>query len=156
MAEFIAKLIAYGTVGVAAGPVVAVFITPIFLVLRLYFYVPLVQKKILEKAKQEGHVIEATLYRTYAQKERSSTGMLMETGRRVGDYKYEYKGKTRKYGLVSINNLPEKINLYYIKNPKKAVTANYLGMREVPWFKSYLIISVILIVVILIIGMVLG
>ena len=60
-----AKVIAYVLVGIFLGPIFSIAVTPIFCLLRTIFYVPLIRKKLREKAIEEGHVIEATLQKRY-------------------------------------------------------------------------------------------
>lgn len=55
---------------------------------------------------------------------------------------------------VSHWGLPDTLKLYYIKNPKKAMTSGELGIRETPWIKMFLLTWLILFVVFTIIGLV--
>ena len=144
-----AKIIACALIGIFSGPIFSLAVTPIFCLLRTIFYVPFIRKKLLEKAKQQGHIFEATLKKSYDVMEDG-----LPTAKEIGVYRYQYKGKTRKYRAITITGLKKTITLYYIKNPKRATVANDLGNWEIPWFRSYLIISLIITVGAFIAGMI--
>ena len=56
-------------VGIGMAPFFAIFATPIMVYLRIVFYVPFIREKLLEKAKADGHIIEAKLQKTYDDRE---------------------------------------------------------------------------------------
>lgn len=142
------RIIAIVLIGITVGLVFSLAVTPLFIFLRKIFYVPIIRKRLFEKAKADGHIIEATLVKTisgyYAYEEADKDLKAIET-RYV--YHYDCGGKIGKYVTDSTNTPPEKITLYYIKNPRKATAANELGTYETPWTtwaKSYLVISLVI------------
>ena len=137
-------------VGIGMAPFFAIFATPIMVYLRIVFYVPFIREKLLEKAKADGHIIEAKLQKTYDDRDKDGNW----TGKTVGVYVYEHKGKTRKTRLSSHWELSDTVNLYYIKNPKKAMPASQLGVCEQPWIKMYFLTCAVLAVIFSIIGIV--
>ncbi|MBR4084457.1 MAG: hypothetical protein IKK33_09280 [Lachnospiraceae bacterium] len=144
------KILAYSLIGVFMAPFFAIFATPIMVYLRIAFYVPFIREKLLQKAKDNGHVINAKLQKTYDDRDKDGNW----NGARVGIYTYEHKGKKCKTRLVSHWGLSDTVNLYYIKNPKKAMPASQLGVREQPWIKMYFLTWGVLAIVFTIIGMV--
>ena len=145
------KIITSALIGFFMAPFFAVFATPVMALLRSMFYVPFIQKKLLAKAKENGHVIKAKLQKKYREPSRIGAG---HTSAEVGIYAYEYNGRTKRYRATSSWGLSDTINLYYIKNPRKATLERYLGMTEVPWGKMFLLSWLILFVVFTVIGLV--
>ena len=144
------KILIWAIVGIGMAPYFAIFATPIMVYLRIVFYVPFIREKLLEKAKADGHIIEAKLQKTYDDRDKDGNW----TGKTVGVYVYEYKGRTRKTRLSSHWELSDTVNLYYIKNPKKAMPASQLGVCEQPWIKMYFLTCGVLAVIFTIIGIV--
>lgn len=138
-----AKLIVCIFLGILSGLAASLVITPIFCVLRFIFYVPFIHGRLREKAKKEGHVVEAHLEKkhTIMPDDKGSITTMKETG----TYVYYVNGRKYKCRLMddAIPGLSDTINLFYIKNPRKATTGGSIGNREWPWFKFYLIISLI-------------
>lgn len=153
MSELIAKAIVCGAVAVMLGTVIAFFLTPVFMLFRAQFYVPFTQKKLIEKAKQDGRVIKASLYKTRAEHKHSNKGGMHTTGRTIAFYQYPCKGETRTYRLTTAGTVKKTIELYYLKNPKKAVPANHIGIYEAPWIKSFFLLASIFTAVIFAVGM---
>lgn len=141
--DVITKIITSAVFGLMFGPVVSVMITPIFCLLRKIFFVPFNRQKFREKAEKKGHVVEATLQKYHTIDD--DPGMPID--RKMGTYTYQVKGKKYKYRLMTSNRLPSTITLFYLKKPRKATTSGNLGNRECPWFKFYLIISLIVAIV---------
>lgn len=52
--------------------------------------------------------------------------------------------------------LDKTIPLFYIKKPRKATVGGDLGNFEVPWFKIYLILSLVCAVALMIVGLTIG
>ena len=144
------KILIWAIVGMGMAPFFAIFATPIMVYLRIVFYVPFIREKLLQKAKDAGHVIEAKLQKTYDDRDKDGNWI----GAMVGVYVYEHKGRTRKTRLSSHWELSDTVNLYYIKNPKKAMPASQLGVCEQPWIKMYFLTWGVLSVVFTIIGIV--
>ena len=148
------EIILWIAVGIGMGPFFAIFATPIMVYLRIVFYVPFIREKLLEKAKADGHVVEAKLIKTYDETESDNDGGFHYTGAEVGVYTYECKGRMRKTRLRSQWGMPDTVPLYYIKNPRKAMPASQLGVCEQPWIKMYFLTWGVLAVVFSIIGIV--
>lgn len=146
--EVIAKVL----ISIPFGIVISLFITPIFIFMRKIFYGPLTNKKLLEKAIKDGHVVQAKLIKRYdvkqdSEKMRMGNGMgMVPTGEQEGVYEYEYNGKTYRYHAISAHigqELSKNATLYFIKNPRKAATKKELFLTaKSPWIVSYLILSV--------------
>ena len=136
-----AKLIVCILAGVFFGPVISLVITPIFCLLRVIFYVPFIRRKLLEKAKEDGHVVEAHLikHHTISPDDNGPYTTMKE----MGTYIYYVNGRKYKYHAITdaIPGLDNTMPLYYIKNPRKATTGGDLGIKEQPWLKIYLISS---------------
>ena len=144
------KILIWAIVGMGMAPFFAIFATPIMVYFRIIFYVPFIREKLLQKAKADGHIIEAKLQKTYDDRDNDGNW----TGAEVGVYVYEHKGRTRKTRLSSHWELSDTVNLYYIKNPKKAMPASQLGVCEQPWIKMYFLTCGVLAVIFTIIGIV--
>lgn len=137
-------------IGLAAGSMLSIIIAPIFSVVRLCRYIPLINERICEKAQRDGHMIHATLIKRkgYYKRNYHTTSNEIEhsTEEYRTEYTYEYdcNGKKRRYKVDSKDEFPETITLYYIKNPKKACIPGQLGYSEKYLIKHYFIISLIL------------
>lgn len=151
-----AKMIAYGLVGICLGPLASLAITPIFMYLRIIFFVPFIRRRLWEEAERKGHVIEASLKKTQDLTEYDTELGRVPTMRKMGTYSYQVNGKNYTYRGISSNRLPETITLYYIKKPKKATLSNRLGNWEQPWLKCYLGISLFVTIATVIVGMIIG
>lgn len=146
------KIIFYVLVGIFLGPVASLAITPVFWLLRAWFYVPFIRKSLQEEAERKGNVVEAHLLESHGYID--SNGM--PTMDEVGKYSYEVNGKSYRYRLMSTTGIPETITLYYIKNPRKATLAHDLGTWEFPWLKYYLEIALVVAIATFIVGMMIG
>ena len=143
------RLIALILTGVFIGPIVSLVITPLFCLLRKIFFVPFIRKELIEKAKRDGHVVEAHLKKKHS----LGDGPIM---REMGTYIYYVNGKKYKYQHITELGLDETIPLYYIKKPRKATVGGDLGNWESPWFKFYLIIWWMVVVLTVVVGMIVG
>lgn len=150
------KIIAYTLVGIILGPIASIAVTPIFCLLRMIFFVPFIREKLRKEAIRKGHVIEATLQKSYNVVKHDTEFGNVGTIEDIGVYHYEYNGKTYKYQATTSKGLSSKITLYYIKNPRKATVSMDLGNREIPWFRFYLIIALVIAVATVIVGMAIG
>lgn len=137
------ELIAKAITAIAFGFVGALFITPVFILLRKLFYGPFINKKLIEKAKAKGNIVTAHLIKHYDQYDHSGQ-FNRTTGKEIGVYEYECNGRKYKYRAISINRLPEEITLYYLNKPRKATASKelYITQRS-PWFRSALVIGFI-------------
>ena len=141
------KLIALVITGVFLGPIASLVITPIFCFLRKIFFVPFIRESLREKAKRDGHVVEAHLQKKHSLGD--------EPVMRDGYIHILYvNGKKYKYQNITELGLDETIPLYYVKKPRKATVGGDLGNWESLWFKFYLIISLIIAIITVIVGMI--
>ncbi len=76
------------------------------------------QKKMLERAIRQGHVVTATL----SSHRRTSPPAAGEsfTQRDIAVYAYQYRGKTYRYRVLGMESPPEKLSLYFVRNPARA------------------------------------
>lgn len=143
------QTILYVAAGIACVPIsllVAGFLYPIYAIFRKLLYVPIVRRKLLDKAIKDGRTITA-----YLVKERSHAieGNLTNDG----IYEFMYGGKTYRRHVTNIWELPKQITLYYQKDPRKAQIRSVFGMAENPtWVLQYLLLVVIVFVAILNVG----
>lgn len=150
------KIIAYVLTGIFLGPIISLALTPIFCLHRKIFFVPFIRKSLREKAIKKGHVIEATLQKRHNVVNHDTEFGNVGTMKDIGVYSYQCNGKTYKYQLITATSLPPTITLYYIKNPKRATVAGDLGNWETPWFKLYLIISLVIAIAAVVVGLMIG
>ena len=132
--EIIARLI----VAMCFGIALSLFITPVYIFIRKIMYGPFTKKKLLKKAIDAGHIVQAKLVDSYGSLDKNKEHHI---------YEYEWEGKTYKYRGVShsYTGNPSEVELYFIKNPRKAANCDelYVTARS-PWIVSYLIITVII------------
>lgn len=145
----IAKIIACVLIGIPLGPMASVVLTPIFCVLRTIFFVPFIRKKLQKEAIKKGHVVEATLQKFHSLGDEEGIARMRE----MGTYTYQVNGKKYKYQAIG-PDLPNTLTLYYLKKPRKATVGGELGNWEWPWFKFYVIISLLVTIVTVIVGMI--
>ena len=91
------------------------------------------KEKLVQTAIKKGHVFTGTLAETKRERRRGR-GRNEHAYRSfsVGIYEYEYKGKTYRCKLAAEKvKWPQEIELYYIKNPKKATTRGGIGTTEI-------------------------
>lgn len=149
--ETVRTLLAIST-AIYTAPIAAIFLTPVTNLLRILMYLPFKQEKLLEEAKRQGHIIEATLEkRRYRFNQRIGN---REYDYNEGTYIYDCEGKQKKYKLCMESDLPQKITLYYVKKPRKATLPGNLGANEAPWIRLYLLTVLVWIVVIFIVCMI--
>lgn len=132
----------------AISLVLSAVVTPVFCGIRKVFYVPFRQKKILKNAIASGHMVEARLIKRRVEHAPNNGHGRVSTGQDIGIYEYQLDGKIYRTRTLSVNRLPETMTLYYEKNPKKAVPADYVGFVERVWPRYYLIFCVIITAVI--------
>ena len=134
--------------GIILGPIFSIVITPMVCLFRKAFVLPIIRPKIRKKMLEKGHTVTAHLIR--------QNDILNDNGtvscNEIGIYQYEYNNKTYKYKSISAGTLSQEIELYFMKNPRKATTYNEIGLKETHWFKYYLVISVIIAITVIIVG----
>ena len=93
-----------------------------------------------ETAISRGHVVTAFLQKT------SLPVTIPKHGKApvcCGWYEYKYKGKKYKYRFWA-DNPPEKLTLYFLKNPRKATVEGSLAQTSVRWPVIYAIVTLIM------------
>lgn len=98
-------------------------------------------KKALEQAIRDGHVVNAVRYKV-----RSHTVAQPGTfnfGGTLGYYKYEYEGKTYqyKYQVGPAQTPPAVLKLYFVSNPRKATVREALTGAAICWPLVYIILA---------------
>lgn len=149
-----AKIIAYVLIGIFLGPIASLAITPLFCLIRKIFYVPFIRKRLLEKAKEDGHIVEAHLQKKGTIMNHTPNGVF-STMKEIGTYSYQVNGKKYVYQHITTLGLDDTLTLYYIKNPRKATVGGDLGNWESPWLKIYLFCSLLITVATVVVGMML-
>ena len=124
--------------------------------LRKIFFVPLIRERLREKAKIKGRVVQATLQKHHTLNNHNTGFGPVPTMKEMGTYSYVVNEKKYSYQHITARGLHENLTLYYIKNPKKATVGGDLGNWETPWFKFYLVISLVVAVITFVVGMMIG
>lgn len=154
MHDLIVKSIAAALIAGVLGPMLAVFLTPMYVLFRKIYIVPFKRKKLLQKAIEQGHVVTAKYVRSHDIIDGKSDFNSMPTGKTSTWYTYEYNGKTYKYHAMSRWGSSDQLTLYFIKNPRKADVADELGLSETPWFRCYLLMATVCIIGVFVIGVI--
>lgn len=145
--EDLATFIAYFMLGLVAGPILSLILTPILQLLRNIFYVPFVRERLYEKAVARGHIVTARLVSSTDIMERGANGMRF-TGRRRCVYEYEWNGRRYKYRSITSGIVTDEVTLYFTKHPRTAGTRDEIGCSDLRWFPTFIWISLIAAVVI--------
>lgn len=133
--EIITNLILALSFGIA----IALFITPIFVYLKKIMYHQTQNKKWLDKAIKDGHIVTAKKIKEHDLYRDTNNDLRVPDGSTMATYQYTYNGKTYTKKFVSYNNQPDEINLYFIKNPRKAELGSGLWISaKNHWIRSYL------------------
>lgn len=138
-AETIANLI----LAFCFGITIAIFITPIFVYLKKIMYHQTQNKKWLDKAIEDGHIITAKKIKEHGLY-RNFHGQRVLSHRSMATYQYTYNGKTYKKQFISHNNFNSEMTLYFIKNPRKAAVSRELWVTaKNHWIRSFFIVTLI-------------
>lgn len=138
--EIIAKII----VGFCFGIVIAMFATPLFVLLKKIVYHPTQKKKLLDEAIKKGHVVKAKLIKEHDINRHTEMGV-HPTGQKMATYEYNYNGKTYRRKFMSFNKFGDEVDLYFISNPRKAeFGGNLWTTAKNHWIRSYFIMTLIL------------
>lgn len=159
--DTVACIVLYVIISIMSGPLVSVFLTPIYCVVRSIVYVPAIQDKLVEEAKRKGHVVQAILIKTkeydYKIEDKSGTEWVEKT---KGKYRYQVNGRnyTCTFEVERLSaDFSKEITLYWLKKPRRATSYGNLGYYELPHpFLSWLLISVLSTVAIFVISMITG
>ena len=107
------------------------------------FVMPFLRKKALRKAKESGHVVEASwIDSLYARGDDTSTWVL-------GVYEYTVNGRKYKYKGRFYPDCPLQITLFYKRNPRKAKTKLDFGFVE-SWETVFLVMLVVSVIAMII------
>lgn len=138
--EIIAKLIIAFAIGMAISP----FLTPIYVYLKKVMYHPFLNKKLLDKAIKEEHIVTAKKIKENGINNYTESGVL-PTNEKIATYEYTYNNKKYKSRFISVNYMADEIKLYFISNPRKATYGgNLWTTAKNHWIRSYFIMVVII------------
>lgn len=123
-----------------AGMGAAMFLTPVFCLLRKLFLVPVIRKRLLDKAERQGRVVQARLVSGSEKRIHHVLGYV-HANDDVGIYCFEYRGRSYRYKYHSSGLKPQKLTLYFQRRPQRACLKNELGLMESDWLKYYIMIA---------------
>ena len=144
-------LVLYAFCGVVVGIPAGALLLPPLLLFRIMFVWPWQRNKLLERAIKNGTVVTARYVKTTGYMHRGESGTY-PTGNVTGLYEYEYNGKKIRKRLTGRRNsdLVREVELYFVKNPKKASVATEIGLNEPNLLGWYLLsVGIVCIAVIL-------
>lgn len=133
-------LVVYGIGGTIIAVPAGVLVLPLVLLFRTLFIWPVMRNSLLRKAVQKGNVVKARKAETtgYMLSGESAT---RHAGSVSARYEYEYAGQ--KYfahlSAESDRYLADELELYFVKNPKKACVAKEIGAKEPNILLCYLL-----------------
>lgn len=119
------------------GMVVAIPITPVFSILRKIFYVPFIRRRLLKRATEQGHVVQARLMRAHDEYIENERVGRTPSHFQEGIYCYEYDGRSYRYRYSTSGTMPLELTLYFQKRPRRACLPSELGVRESNWLLHY-------------------
>lgn len=123
---------------------VSLFITFAYFIIRTFILMA-TRDRLKKKVIAKGHVLSARLIKSTVT--RGADGPYSDTQNYldVGIYEYEYKGRKYRTKLSDENkSWPLEMELYYVKNPKKATSLNSIGSTEMGIRKCFFICFFIL------------
>lgn len=119
------------------GIPIALVITPIFVYLKKVMYHPFLNKKLLEKAIEDGHVVNVQKIKEHDIYNHTNNNAL-PTGEKIATYKYIYNGKNYKRRFMSFNYMADETRFYFISNPKKITSGGSLWTTaKNHWIRSF-------------------
>ena len=119
------------------------FDKPIFVFLKKIMYHPTQKEKILNEAIKKGHVVKAKLIKVHDVYDYNEFGTY-STGEKMGTYEYSYNGKTYKRKFLSFNKFGDKVDLYFISNPRKTEFGDNLWITaKNHWIRSFFLITLL-------------
>ncbi len=128
----------------------SLFISTIIYEIKIFLITDGKRIKLVKEAIEKNHVIKGKLVRTKTVKradpDRRDDNDSYELYN-MGIYEYEYNKKTYKTKIIRrLRGYPlqKEIDLFYVKNPKKATTESSLGKTEISWLKYFIITFIIL------------
>lgn len=128
----------------------SLFIATIIYVIKISLITDGKRIKLVKEAMEKNHVIKGKLVRTKTVKradpDRRDDNDSYELYK-MGIYEYEYNKRTYKTKIMKrLRGYPlqKEIDLFYVKNPKKATTESSLGKTEISWLKYFIITFILL------------
>lgn len=98
------------------------------------------KKKLLEEAIKKDHVVKAKLIKEQDLREYDTQFGYRYTGKIMATYEYSYNGKTYRRKFISFNKFGDEVDLYFIRNPRKAEFGGNLWVSaKNHWVKSFFI-----------------
>ena len=124
----------------AYGVANSIILTPIFIIVRKFLYMPTQNRKLFDYARKNNHILTGKLIKQYDVKNQQDNW----NNQAIGIYEFEYNGKKFRKKFMGYSNFPSTQDFYYVKNPKKVCNQDELFLSvKSPWIFSFLIISII-------------
>jgi len=103
--------------------------------------------KLVREATEKNHILKGKLIKSKIIRRTDPARRDLRNFDRtldLGTYEYEYKNRTYKTKVTtSVGHLKKEIDLFYVKNPKKATTEYSLGKSEISWLKHFIVTFII-------------
>ena len=132
-------LVIYAICATVIAPLTGVLVLPFVLLFRTLFIWPVMRKSLLRKAVQKGNIVTAKYVKRAGYMLRDEGGT-HHGGSYTAKYEYEYQGRKFTKQLTSqFSTLPEEVELYFVKKPKRASVAKTIGIYEPNMLLCYLI-----------------
>lgn len=135
---------------VLSGLMFAPILTVVLVVLEKIFITPFLRKGYLRRAKAAGHVIRAKRVRDYISVDADNPFV---SHPQTIVYAYNVKGREYRYRAVThiyrYAGEYDEIDLYYIKNPRRACQPKELGFKEFPYLLLQYLFSAVLISIVM-------
>lgn len=103
------------------------------------------QEKLYQKAVSRGHVATAILKRAYTPSLEDPKSYL--DTQQLGKYYFEYGGKKYNIRLSFYGDPPYEVQVYWLRNPKRAGTRGGIEDLLWPWLVAYLIVFFIVLLI---------
>lgn len=142
------KIITNLILALSFGIAIALFITPIFVYFKKIMYHKTQNKKWLDKAIKDGHIVTAKKIKEHDLYRNTNNGLRVTDNSTMATYQYTYNGKIYTKKFVSYNNQSDEINLYFINNPKRAECGTNLWVSaKNHWIRSYLLMVLVVAII---------
>lgn len=99
------------------------------------------QKKAVEKAISRGNVVTATLKKSVGTRG-EVPGVQYTRNAQLGIYEYEHGGRKYRYKFYA-DKLPKTLELYFLKQPRKATVKGAMVNSNVCWPLVYLVFTLL-------------
>ena len=126
----------------------SLFIASVIYGFKVFLITDRKRLKLVREATEKNHILKGNLIKNKivrrpnpARKEDKTFDISCD----LGIYEYQYKNKTDKTKIYApLGHLTKDIDLFYVRNPKKATTEYLLGKTEISWLKYFIITSIII------------